>query len=95
MDQLYIQGGTYSGEVSNSLPNGRGTLRLETGNDAGVVSGYFMDGELNGQATYRYKNGDTFERQFWKLRCYDSSSPYFAERCCHCVYINLLGRIVK
>jgi len=51
--------------------------------------------KLNGQATYRYKNGDTFERQFWKLRYYDLSSLYFAERCCHCVYINLLGRIVK
>lgn len=63
----------YTGQVTNDtiegsnrlLPNGKGVATITGGQYAGSkYDGIFEWGNMNGQATYTYKNGDTFVGTF-------------------------------
>ncbi|MDE7350549.1 MAG: protein kinase [Muribaculaceae bacterium] len=58
---------SYSGEidVSDSIPHGNGNARLLNGEFKGnVYEGEFVDGTMEGKATYTLANGDLFEGTF-------------------------------
>ena len=50
---IYL-GGTYTGEVSNGVPHGQGTLNHPNGEK---YVGEFKDGNLHGKGTYTYGSG--------------------------------------
>ena len=54
--------GTYTGEVSNNVPNGEGTYTFDDGDK---YVGEFKDGLPNGQGSYTYPDGAKYVGE-WK-----------------------------
>ncbi len=53
------------GEVVTSTPHGKGVMTITRGELAGATyDGYFVKGQLEGEATYTLSNGDTFTGTF-------------------------------
>lgn len=50
-------GDSYTGEILNDLPHGRGTLNFLNGD---VYDGDFVNGVISGKGCYDYKNGDYY-----------------------------------
>ena len=52
----------YIGEFKNDLPNGEGTLFMNTGS---MYVGGFQQGDMNGKGYFQHPDG-TIEEAFWK-----------------------------
>jgi hypothetical protein len=53
--------GTYTGELKDGEPNGKGTLKLKNGD---VYIGAFVKGSFNGKGLYTWEDGSTYEGDF-------------------------------
>lgn len=53
--------GTYTGELADGEPNGRGTMRMNNGDR---YEGDFVDGLFSGNGTYTWVSGDRYEGGF-------------------------------
>jgi hypothetical protein len=53
--------GTYTGELKNGEPDGKGTLKLNNGD---VYTGEFKKGSIEGTGTYTWKNGEQYKGSF-------------------------------
>lgn len=51
----------YTGQFENDLRSGKGTLKLEDGEE---YKGEFFEGLPNGQGTYKFTNGDFYSGEF-------------------------------
>ena len=62
-DEVTIEneGGTYTGEASNGVPNGQGTLAFSNGD---LYVGEFKNGKQHGQGTYTFADGSTYVGEY-------------------------------
>ncbi|QEY50753.1 MORN repeat-containing protein [Legionella longbeachae] len=56
-EYTYPDGGTYTGPISNNLPNGRGILKYQTH----TIKGIFNNGKLPDPGSIEFSNGDFYE----------------------------------
>lgn len=76
IEKIYVEGGEYLGEVSGSLPCGRGSLRLDDGRVFAGEIDYVLQ---RGQGEWRYPDGSTLvggftlcaESPLWQYRAAD------------------------
>ena len=55
--------GLYYGDVSNSLPHGKGVLKLKGGN---LYRGKFKSGYMHGKGVFEWTNGNRYEGNYWE-----------------------------
>jgi len=76
----------YSGEVTNGLPNGQGSLNSYSGFDGtfdGNYEGEFKDGKRHGQGTETLQSGEKLVGEFkdgtiWNTTYYDENGNFFS-----------------
>jgi len=61
-DVLYIDGGVYTGEVIDGIPNGYGKQTWKSGD---MYQGAFKNNEFHGWGTYTWHDGERYEGE-WK-----------------------------
>ena len=61
VEDFPFEGGTYTGDVIDSIPNGNGSIVWVNGDRC---EGVFVDGKLTGKGKYVWANGDCYKGDF-------------------------------